>query len=674
MEKESLSLSDNRTRTIILAVILGIAGLAVRIPGLNHVAGDMVECLIPWYDSIAPTNGIYSLRNYTGNYGMPYVTILWLLHFIPGQVHIKIKAVSIIFEYIAAVAAGLLASHFHDKKKDIAFLFGFALTLFYPPLIINGSIQGQCDGIYVAFVLLTLYALFKNRPALAFILLGCAFAFKLQTIFILPFIILYYYKKRSFSILHILLAPLTVEALYIPALIAGYSPLSPITIYIGQAGYYPQMYMYYPNLWCFFWKWAEYSIFNIPVIGWVVTLYAFIFLALLVTKKVLQDKDWLLIALLTSFLAVYFMPAIHERYGLIPEILVIIYSIAHPKRSWMYLFVCATQTWNLSQFYVFNRWPDSRLTAMAMLILLMVMAIFTVWDISKNTSELSDQEKPSISAFEHKILKFADKYVFILVYLVVGAILIYSRKNFIRVTTPDYLSDLMITGVNYHTGMYMFFIKILSIIGEVIGKETYFLLKISCLCFDVLAAGIWTYIISKKVNHSFDPAFVIAYILIPSTAFYSAIGGRPDGLCMTLVGIGYLLINSDKPKKIPAGIAFGAAAGISPAYILLIIGLAIRNSFIKKSELLKAPIVISAAALLLISPLFAFVTEGSIIGYISAYVHTLGINGYIIVPICTTMLIYTYRNKKFLPALMALEYAALINFGMYMNVLEKIIG
>ncbi len=673
MGKESTGLSDNRTRAFITAVILGVIGLAVRIPGFGHVGGDMVECLIPWYDSIAPVNGIYSLRNYTGNYGMPYVTILWLLHFIPGQVHIKIKAVSVIFEYVAAVAAGLLSSHFHEKKKDIAFLFGFALTLFYPPLILNGAVQGQCDGIYVAFVLLTVYALFKNRPALAFIMLGCAFAFKLQTIFILPFLILYYYKKRNFSILHILLVPITVEILYIPAMIAGYSPLSPITAYIGQAGYYPQMYMYYPNLWCFFWRWAEYDIFNIPVIGWVITLYAFIFLVILGTKKEIKDHDWLQIALLTSFLAVYFMPAIHERYGLIPEILLIVYCVAHLRRSLMYVFVCSTQTWNLLQFFIFSRWPDGKLTAMGMLILLIVITIFTVRDVS-----LNDEDEKQPSAFipkpEQSLLEHTDKFIFILVYLIATAILVYSRKNFIRITPPDYLSDIMVTGINNHTGLYMFFVKILSVIGGMIGKETYFLLKISCLAFDIAAAGIWTYIISRKISNAFDPAFALAYILIPSTALYSAIGGRPDGLCLALIGIGYLLISSDKPKRIPAGLAFGAAIAISPAYILLIAGLAIRKCFIDGSELLKAPTVISTSVILLASPLFALVTNGTVMGYIMAYVLCFRVNGCIIVPMCSLMLLYTYKTRKFLPALMALEYAALINFGLYMDILEKITG
>ena len=41
---------------------------------------------------------------------------------------------------------------------------------------------------------------------------------------------------------------------------------------------------------------------------------------------------------------------------------------------------------------------------------------------------------------------------------------------------------------------------------------------------------------------------------------------------------------------------------------------------------------------------------------------------------CTLILICAYRNRIFLPALMALEYVALINFGMYMDILEKITG
>lgn len=218
---------------ILAVAVLGLTGLFLRILGLDHISGDMTDCLIPWYDSVDPINGIKALQNYTGNYGMPYVTVLMLLHFFPGEAPVKIKIVSVIFEYAAAIGVGLLAAHFFDGfKKNIAFAAGFGITVLYPALIFDGAWWGQCDGIYASFVIFMILALMKDRPFAASILLGCAFAFKFQTVFILPFLILFYFRRRRVSALWLLLVPVVVEIFYIPALIAGYSPLAPITIYL----------------------------------------------------------------------------------------------------------------------------------------------------------------------------------------------------------------------------------------------------------------------------------------------------------------------------------------------------------------------------------------------------------------------------------------------------------
>lgn len=644
----------------------------------------MVECLIPWYDSIAPTNGIYSLRNYTGNYGMPYVTILWFLHFFPGQTHIKIKAVSIIFEYICAVSVGLLSSHFFQgHKKTIAFICGFGLTLFYPVLIINGAWWGQCDAIYSSFVILAIYAFFKNKPALASIFLGCAMAFKFQAIFIIPFIILFYYFRRRFSVLNLILIPITVEILYIPAIIAGYSPLSPITIYAEQAGYYPEMYMYYPGLWSFFWRWSDYDRFHIPAISIVITAYALIFLILLHRRKDLSDRNWIELAFLTSLIGVYFLPAMHERYGIIAELIAIIYAIIHPKRSWTSLYLWASITWTVIQPMFMNRWPEHKKCAMGLMIIIISLIIFFLCDIRKDNTEISHLEKykfrpERISTPEIKLLDFLDKYAFIPAYIIVFFLFIYSGRSVISVTLPDYLSDMGFSVNNVHTPLYFLYIRFLNLISTETGTNTYLFLAISSMGSAILSALIWVGLLQLR-NNTFNVSFPIAYILMPTTLIYSHIGKSQDGIAFLLIGIAmmihYRTASNQNKKSIPLimGILFGLATSLLPYCIILIIGLLLTDHLEKKRISAKniGPMILTAVLVMVILSFIGPVIGMPISESFKSFVLSFRTNSALLTPICLLLLIKSYNNGKFIPALLFAEYISLINFGLYMNIVDS---
>ena len=699
--------------TVFSVLILGAIGMIFRYRGLPRIQGDMAECLIPWYEELASGHGIGALKNYSGNYGLPYVTILWLLHFIPGAVHIKIKTVSILFEYMAALGVGLLASHFYNGiKKYIAFIIGFGLTILYPVLILNGAYWGQCDGIYSAFTIFAIYALFKGKPSTGFILLGCALAFKLQAIFILPFLVLFLISKRTSALWKFILIPVTVEILYIPGIIAGYSPLSPITIYLGQTSDYQQMYMYYPGLWTYFWRWAEYEIFHLPVIGWVAMVYALLLLILIKYGKYADDRTWIGTALLTIMIAVYFLPAIHERYGMLAELIAIVYAIIHPKRAWITLYIWITIFWSIYQPMFLSRWPEQDLNAMGLMITIIAIAVFCVKDIADacrryNKSENLDPEQ--IKNHAAKAWTFFDKYIPVAVYAVVLAIVIISRRNLIRVYTPDYLSDLMEGSENYHTAIYMLYIRILDAACRITDKETYFLLKISVMLFDLFAAGLWTVIISKIIPRRMDSgqtatvnklnyrySFAIAYLLLPTTAFYSAIGGRVDGLCLILTGIGILFLDKNikthkKSYSIISGIAFGLAVSIIPSYILFILGLypctvlwsrtafkplnkynaqAETSSGTSNDKIRSMNIILSALCGVMLSGLSCIPSYELIPKYYLALIGSFRISGSVITPVCFLLLILAYEDHRFLLPLLLMEFAAIMSIGRYMGVID----
>ena len=229
-------------------LLVSVVAFWIRWLGIEHITADIETCLIPWSDSMKTGYGVSILSTYDGDYNMPYVTVLWLLNYLPGRTIIKVKLFSIFFEYMGAVAGGLIVSHFiSGEKKNRFFVYAYSALLLYPSAILNGGYWGQCDFIYVTFLLYMIYALLKDRPVLAMILLGCAFSFKLQAVLILPVLVIYYWKNRRFSLLHFLIVPVVMELLCIPAILGGCSVFVPFSVYLRQLGRYPYLYVFYPN-------------------------------------------------------------------------------------------------------------------------------------------------------------------------------------------------------------------------------------------------------------------------------------------------------------------------------------------------------------------------------------------------------------------------------------------
>ena len=92
---------------IIILLLAGAAAFGVRLAGIEHITADFETCLIPWSAAMKTGEGPGILRAYDGDYNMPYVTVLWLLNYLPGRTIVKVKLFSVLFEYLGAAAAGL---------------------------------------------------------------------------------------------------------------------------------------------------------------------------------------------------------------------------------------------------------------------------------------------------------------------------------------------------------------------------------------------------------------------------------------------------------------------------------------------------------------------------------------------------------------------------------------
>ena len=224
-EKKLLTWID-RHRFMLYVIILSVLGLLARMGGLDFVSNDATEYLLVWFGQIRESGGLAALGSQVGNYNIPYQILISLMTYLPFEPLYMYKALSILFDYLLAGSAAGFCYDLTQKNTERAVLV-YGVVLLLPTVILNSSVWGQCDSIYVTFVICAVWSLMNERYTRSFLLLGAAFAFKLQAVFIFPFFLMYYILEKRFSILNFVWVVVVDYALCIPAFLMGEEPSCP---------------------------------------------------------------------------------------------------------------------------------------------------------------------------------------------------------------------------------------------------------------------------------------------------------------------------------------------------------------------------------------------------------------------------------------------------------------
>ena len=200
-------------------------------------------------------------------------------------------------------------------------------------------------------------------------MLGLAFSFKLQFIFILPLYIILYITEKKFSILHFLIIPLVNIIMCLPAIIVGKPIIECITVYFKQTTTYSDnLVMNFPNI---------YQIFNgnpniFYTVGelFVIFICAFtLFYILHKNIKFNKEKIFLLGIWFITIMS-FFLPGIHERYLFVGEVLSIVYYIAYKKNGFLALFINMCSIITYSNYLNGMNFPYMQLLSILFLIIL----------------------------------------------------------------------------------------------------------------------------------------------------------------------------------------------------------------------------------------------------------------------------------------------------------------
>lgn len=321
-------LTKLRNNKVLTMILISVIALLIRLFMFNYESGDYLLFLSRWCDHLKSNGGFNGILTVDADYNMIYLYFLALFTYIPVKYLYSIKILSVIFDFVMAIAAYLLAEEImkDNENKDEYSMLIYALVLFLPTVMMNSAYWAQCDSIYTSFLLLSIYFLLKKKYNLTFILYGVAFTFKLQAIFFLPVYGIIYLKNREFSIFKFLWVAVVNFILYIPAMIIG-KPLSGIIdAYTTQVGKYAYKTVFgYPNVYNFFDIHAVYL--NRPGILFTMCLLMILMVIVLCTKGKIEREKVLELGMVVVLLVTYFLPEMHDRYGYIAEVISIIYVV-----------------------------------------------------------------------------------------------------------------------------------------------------------------------------------------------------------------------------------------------------------------------------------------------------------------------------------------------------------
>ncbi|MCL1820256.1 MAG: conjugal transfer protein TraL [Oscillospiraceae bacterium] len=360
----------------IAAFLVIFAALALRLAMFENTSPDYNQFLSPWMEEFR-RGGFLAIKNSTSNYPLSYLYILALFSYFPVKDLYLIKLLSILFDFVIAFTlSGMVRGDRKRSDSGLYEIFVLALVLFWPTFWLNSAYWAQCDSIYAAFCLLAYSAALKGRPMRSVIYAGIAFAFKLQSVFFLPFLGVLWIAKKI-KIRHALLFPIPFILTSIPALLMGL-PLSRIIgIYTEQMGLYSgYLTLNAPSVFAIFTGVPKDPFFLIGIVT--AGIYVVLMLVLAFFQREHFDgKLFAAFAFSICIGVVWFLPSMHERYFYLAEMFAILFAVLNPKRWYLAALTLFGSLAGYHAYLVLGKLSDNLWLASVIMLIAVIGAVWS---------------------------------------------------------------------------------------------------------------------------------------------------------------------------------------------------------------------------------------------------------------------------------------------------------
>lgn len=308
---------------------LTLIGLGIRVILRVVITDDWLMYWDPWISDLKEMGFSY-LATDRYDYTPTFVYILWAISRLSINPMTAYKGLHCVLDFVAAGILGkMIWKVTGSKRKGI---LSYGLFLIVPTIWANSALWAQCDIIFMTFLLLCFYYLFEDRPCKAMFFYGMAFVFKLQSLFIFPFLVILWVNKKV-ELKHFLWIPALYFLSIVPAWIEGRPLMDLINIYMAQGA---------QDVWSLSIKWPniyqiignQFFLLEYASAGtWLILGILMIILYAMAQKRYRITNEFIVqMALFFAILTPWFLPHMHERYGCVADILAIIYAMMNTKK------------------------------------------------------------------------------------------------------------------------------------------------------------------------------------------------------------------------------------------------------------------------------------------------------------------------------------------------------
>lgn len=319
----------------LLPFLIMSAGLATvvfaRVSLLSSVSMDYYNFIQKWIESMSTMTLDEAVVAEIGDYNLPYLYFLAVVSRFKQGWLVAVKSLSCVFDVILAYFVMKIVALKIENTKVTALVF--VMTLAVPTILLNGAYWGQCDSIYSALCIGSIYFALKNSGTKSILAFALAFALKLQAIFIIPFLLVCLLLKKIdwFNLIYV---PMIYIVCMFPAITCGRGLYDSLFIYVRQASQtqYNEMTLNAPSVWAMLDS-LPYSLFK-----WVGIMLAGLMALMLVYlcyvyKDRVTTSTLVTVAYLSVLVLPYFMPSMHDRYFFLADMLSIC-VLFYDRRKW----------------------------------------------------------------------------------------------------------------------------------------------------------------------------------------------------------------------------------------------------------------------------------------------------------------------------------------------------
>ncbi|HYG15371.1 MAG TPA: hypothetical protein VEC12_06415, partial [Bacteroidia bacterium] len=232
-----------------LMLVAVAASLGARKVFIPQPSMDTVNWVIPWLKYIQKY-GFAAYGDAFTNYSPFYTYLLGIFSWLPLTDLEIIKYISISFDLMCAWYISRMVKLRYPASPLMPAL-AFSAFMLLPTVLINSSYWGQCDIIYVAFCLASMYYLMlpdtRKNNLWAVGLYAVALSVKFQALLFAPLLAIAWFK-RDIRLTDFLLIPGVYLVLAIPCLIAGRGFTDVMLVYFNIVDKNPVLTANSPNI------------------------------------------------------------------------------------------------------------------------------------------------------------------------------------------------------------------------------------------------------------------------------------------------------------------------------------------------------------------------------------------------------------------------------------------